>query len=161
ANNTTGTYVTPGFMDIPRIGGTRVVAPGTMKPYPSTIVAGGINQELFDFGRIAAQSAARDALIDVERERARATMLDVTFDVEESAFAVLAAKAIVKASEEAYERSRAHRDLAKAGVDAGLRSPIDLTRAEADLTRLDIGRIRARGGLGAAQTTFAATVGVD
>jgi outer membrane protein TolC len=161
ANNTTGTFVTPGFMDIPRIGGTRVVAPGTMQPYPSSIVAGGVNQELFDFGRIAAQSAASDALVDVERQRARAATLDVTFDVEEAAFAVLAAKAVVKASEDAYDRSRVHRDLAKAGVDAGLRSPIELTRAEADLARFDIGRIRARGGLGAAQTTFAAAVGVD
>ncbi len=161
ANNTTGTYVTPGLLDIPRVGGTRVVAPGTMQPYPSTIVAGGVNQELFDFGRIAAQAAAKDALVDVERERAKATTLDVTYSVEEAAFAVLAAKAILKASDDAYDRARVHRDYAKAGVDAGLRPPIELTRAEADLARFDIGRVRARGGLGAAQVTFAATVGVD
>ncbi|HEY8074245.1 MAG TPA: TolC family protein, partial [Labilithrix sp.] len=161
ANNTTGTSITPGFMDIPRIGGTRVVAPGTMQPYPSTIIAGGVNQELFDFGRIAAQAAASDALVDVERERAKTTMLDVTYTVEESAFAVLAAKSILKASDDAYERARVHRDFAKAGVDAGLRPPIELTRAEADLARFDIGRVRARGGLSAAQVTFAATVGVD
>src|SRR5262249_13195737 len=71
------------------------------------------------------------------------------------------AKSVVKASDDAYERSRAHRDLAKAGVDSGMRSPIDLTRAEADLARLDIGRIRARGSLAVARTTFASTVGVD
>jgi outer membrane protein len=81
--------------------------------------------------------------------------------VQESYFAVLAAKAVLVASDEAYERSRAHRDLAKAGVDAGLRSPIEATRAEADLTRFDIGRIRARGGLATARTVFAATVGSD
>jgi outer membrane protein TolC len=148
-------------MDIPRIGGTTVVSPGTMKPYPATILAAGVNQELFDFGRIAAQAAAADAVVDVERQRARAATLDVTFDVEEAAFAVLAAKAVVKASEDAYERARVHRDLAKAGVDAGLRPPIELTRAEADLARFDIGRVRARGGLAVAQTTFAAAVGVD
>ncbi len=162
ANNTTGTYVSPGsFMDLPRIGGTRVVSSGTMRPYASTIVAGGLTQELFDFGRIAAQAAALDALVDVERQRERATTLEVTFDVEEAFFAVLAAKAIQKASDDAFERSRVHRDLAKAGVTAGLRSPIDLTRAEADLARFDIGRIRARGGLSTAQTTLAAAVGVD
>ncbi len=160
ANNTTGTFVTPGFMDLPRIGGTRSVSSGTWQPYASTIAAGGINQELFDFGRIAAQAAAADARVDVERQRARGAFLEVTFDVQEAFFAVLASKAVVKASEDAYERSRVHRDLAKAGVDAGLRSPIEATRAEADLTRFDIGRIRARGGLETARAVFASTVGV-
>jgi outer membrane protein TolC len=88
-------------------------------------------------------------------------VLDVTFDVEEAYFAVFAAKAIVKASDDAFERSRAHRDLAKAGVDAGLRPPIELTRAEADLAHFDIGRIKARGSLSVAQTVLAAAVGVD
>jgi len=148
-------------MDVPRIGGTRVVSSGSFKPYASTIVAGGITQELFDFGRIAAQSAAADAQLDVERQRARTTTLEVTFDVEEAYFAVLAAKSILKASDDAFERSRVHRDFAKAGVVAGLRSPIDLTRAEADLARFDIGRIHARGGLLTAQTTLAAAVGVE
>jgi outer membrane protein len=162
ANNTTGTYVSPGrFMDIPRIGGTRVVSSGNLKPYASTLVGAGVTQELFDFGRIAAQSAAADALVDVERQRARATTLEVTFDVEEAYFAVLAAKAVLKASDDAFGRARVHRDLAKAGVSAGLRPPIELTRAEADLARFDIGRIRARGGLSTAQTTLAAAVGAD
>jgi len=80
--------------------------------------------------------------------------------VQEAFFAVLASTAVVKASEDAYERSRVHRDLAKAGVAAGLRFPIEATRAEADLTRFDIGRIRARGGLETARAVFAATVGV-
>jgi outer membrane protein len=162
ANNTTGTYVSPGgFMDVPRIGGTRVVSSGALRPYASTFVAGGVQQELFDFGRIAAQAAALDSLVDVERQRAQATMLDVIFGVEEAYFAVLAAKAILEASEDAFARSRVHRDLAQAGVTAGLRSPIELARAEADLARFDIGRIRARGGLELAQTTLAAAVGVE
>jgi outer membrane protein TolC len=161
ANNTTGTSLTPSFMDLPRVGGTRSVEPGTLRPYAATIVAGGLNQELFDFGRIAAHAAASDALVDVERQRERAATLDVVFDVEEAGFAVLAAKAIVKAAGEAYDRSRAHRDLAKAAVDAGLRSPIELTRAEADLARFDIARTRAAGGLEEARATFAAAAGVD
>lgn len=162
ANNTTGSYIAPGGgMDIPRIGGTRSVSSGTWRPYPSTIAGVGLNQEIFDFGRIAARAAAADARVDIERQRSRSVLLEVTFDVQESYFAVLAAKAVLLASDEAYERARVHRDLAKAGVDAGLRSPIEATRAEADLTRFDIGRIRARGGLATARAVFAATVGVD
>ena len=160
ANNTTGTYVSPGQMDIPRIGATRGTATGSWSPYASTFVGLGVNQELFDFGRIAAQAAAADALTDVERQRTRSVTLDVTFNVEEAYFSVFAAKAILKASQDAYERSRVHRELANAGVSAGMRSPIELTRANADLAQFDIARVRAQGGLSTAQTVFAATVGV-
>ncbi len=160
ANNTTGTYVAPGYLDIPRVGGTRSVDSGALKPYAATFAGIGATQEVYDFGRIAAQAAAADAAVDVERQRARAETLDVTFDVEEAYFAVFAAKSVALASEEAYGRSRAHRDLAKGGVDAGMRAPIELTRAESELTNFDIGRLRARGGIALAQSVLAATVGV-
>jgi outer membrane protein len=158
-NNTTGTFVQPDFMDIPRIGATRSASTGTFAPSASTFVGAGILQEVFDFGRIGAQRAAADALVEVERHVADAARLDVDFGVEEAFFAVLAAKGIVTAANEAYTRSLVHRDLAKRGVDSGLRSPIELTRAEADLARYDVGRVRALGGLSVAQGVFAASVG--
>lgn len=161
ANNTTGTYVTPDQFDVPRIGGTRVVSKGDWTPSASTFVGVGARQEVFDFGRIAAQAAAIDTLVDLERQRARAEELDISFSVEEAYFAVFSAKAILKASNEAYARARVHRDLAKAGVDSGLRSPIELTRAQADLSRFDIGRIRAQGGVSSAQVVLAGAVGVS
>jgi outer membrane protein TolC len=46
-------------------------------------------------------------------------------------------------------------------VKSGLHEPIELTRAEADLTRFDVGRIRAVGSLRTAQAAFAAAVGVE
>jgi outer membrane protein len=160
ANNTTASYVSPTYMDIPRIGATRAVSGGTWQPYASTFAGAGVTQEAFDFGRIAAQTAAADARVDVERQTAANALLDVTYSVEEAYFAALAAKAVLKASEDSYTRAKAHRDLAKSGVDAGMRSPIELTRAEADLARFDAGRIRARGGLATAQAVYAAAVGV-
>ena len=159
ANNTTGTYVTTGDFDVPRIGATRGTGKGTLRPWAATFVGAGGRQEVFDFGRIAAQSAAEDALVDVQRQSARTRELDVTFDVEEAYYAVYAARAVLKASEDAFVRSQAHRDLAKAGVDSGLRSPIELTRAEAELAKIDIGRIKATGGLVVAQNVLAAAVG--
>ncbi|MGD0527587.1 MAG: TolC family protein [Polyangiaceae bacterium] len=161
ANNTTGSYLSTEFMDVPRIGGTASQSQTTasLRPYPSTLVGAGLLQEVFDFGRIGAQRAAADDLVTVEKHRTDAVRLDVDFGVEEAYFAVLAAKAIVAASDEAYERSRVHRDLAKRGVDSGLRSPIELTRAEADLARFDVGRVKARGGLALAQNVLAASMG--
>ncbi len=159
SNNTTATYVATPYLDIPRIGASASTASGSWGPYASTLVGAGITQEAFDFGRIGAQRAAADALVEVERHGADGARLDVDFAVEEAYFGVFAAKAIVAASEEAYERSRVHREFAKRGVDSGMRSPIDLTRAEADLARFDVGRVRAVGGLAVAQSVLSAAIG--
>jgi outer membrane protein len=159
ANNTTASYVTSGVLDIPRIGATSASLSATWKPYPSTLVGAGITQEAFDFGRISAERAAADALVVVEKQQAAVVLLDVDFAVEEAYFAVFAARGVLKASEDAYTRVKVHRDLAKGGVDSGLRSPIELTRAEAELARYDIGRIRAAGGVSIAQTILGASIG--
>ena len=161
ANNTTASYLTDALVELPRIGGTPVTNGGGAgwRPSASTLVAAGLSQEIFDFGRIAAASAAADARVTVAARAADTQRLDIELNVEEAFFAVRAAKAILRASEDAYQRSLVHRDFASAGVQSGLRSPIDLTRAEADLGRFDTGRIRARGGLWVAQTVLAATIG--
>jgi outer membrane protein TolC len=162
ANNTTASYVSTGAVDIPRIGGTHAADSATAKwsPHPSTLAAVGGNQEVFDFGRIAAEAAAADALVVVAQHAADTVRLDIELGVEEAYFAVNAARSIQRAAEDAYQRASVHRDFAKAGVRSGLRSPIELTRAEADLTRFDTGRIRARGGLATAEAVLAAAVGV-
>lgn len=161
ANNTTAGYAAFSAIDIPRIGGTRAVSAGsaTLTPYASTFAGLGVTQEVFDFGRIAAQTAAADALVEVRKHDADAERLDIEFNVEESFFAVQAAKGVLAAAEGAFERARAHRDLAQAGVKSGLRPPIELTRAEADLQRFDTGRTRARGGVSIAQNVLATAIG--
>lgn len=159
ANNTTATYVQAPSMDLPRIGATAATRTGNLSPHASTLVGAGLQQELFDFGRIGAQRAVADDLVEVEKHVADSQRLDIDFGVEEAFFSVFAAHAIVKAADDAYERSRIHRDFAKRGVDSGLRSPIELTRSEADLARFDVGRVRARGGLSVAQSGLAAAVG--
>jgi len=159
ANNSTASYLNQDFVDIPRIGGAAAATTGTWRPYASNFLGVSATQELFDFGRIAAQRAAGDALTDVESHDADAVRLDLAFNVEEAYFAVYAAKGVVTASDDAYERARVHRDLAQSGVASGMRSPIELTRAEADFARADTGRVRAHGGLQIAQTVLAASIG--
>lgn len=160
-NNTTASYLNTPFLDLPRIGGTRTETTGSasFRPNTSTLAAIGATQEIFDFGRIAAESAAADARVAVAGHAAETVNLDIDLNVEEAFYAVHAAKAILQASEDAYARSLVHRDYARAGVKSGLRSPIELTRAEADLSRFDTGRIRARGGVAAAEAVLAAAVG--
>jgi outer membrane protein len=160
ANNTTASTIAIQDIALPRIGATKVVDSGTWSPSPSTLAAVSVGQELFDFGRIAAQSAATDANVISERHRAEAERLAIALVVKESYFAVQGAKAVLRAAQGGYERTRVHRDLAEAGVKTGLFAPIERTRAEADLARFDVNRIRAEGGVASAQVVLAAAVGV-
>jgi outer membrane protein TolC len=160
-NNTTASYLGAPLVPTPRVGGTTVTtgSGASWSPEPSTFAGLGVTQEVFDFGRITAEVTAADSLVGVERLTAEAQSLDVRLGVEEAYFAVYSAKAVLVASEEGFQRARVHFDLARVGVSSGLRSPIEQTRAAAELARLDIIQIRARGSVRIAQTLFAAAVG--
>lgn len=160
-NNSTASMLGASTVDLPRIGATKVSGDVDWNPYPTTAVAIGVRQELYDFGRIAAENAAATLQTDVERYRAEGAKLDVAFAVAQAYYAVLAAVAIRDASQAAFERAAEHRDFARANVRSGLRPPIELTRAEADVARYEAGIARARGSLHVARSVFAATVGID
>ena len=162
-NNTTGSYVSVAGIDNPRVSATRAESSSTasLAPSASSLLALGARQEIYDFGRISAEAAAADLRADAERYAAASERLVVDYDVEESYFAVYAAKAVLSASEKAYVRAAVHRDLAKAGVESGLRRPIELTRAEAILDQYEIDRIRGARGVSVAQSVLAATIGID
>ena len=160
ANNSTTTLLGSSAVDLPRIGATKVESNADWQPYPSTAVALGVRQELFDFGRIAAERSAAVLVAEVEKLRAVNAVLDVDFGVEQSFFAVLAAVAIEDASRGAFDRAAQHRDLARANVQTGMRPPIELTRAEADVARYEAGLMRARASVHVARSVFAVAVGV-
>ncbi len=160
-NNTTASYVGLQDVALPRIGATTSVGSGGgWTPAASTLAAISIGQELFDFGRIGALGAAADAAVVSERHRAEAERLAIALVVKESYFAVQGAKAVLRAAKDGYERTRVHRDMAEAGVHSGLYAPIERTRAEADLARFEVNRMRAEGGVASAQVVLAAAVGV-
>ena len=159
-NATTASFFAIHSVDVPRISGHASVRYPDWQPYPSTFAGIDVRQEVFEFGKYAAQAAVFDALTEGAKANADLVNLEVRYGVEEAYFSVLAAKAIVRAAEDAYARSQVHRDLAAAGVHGGLRSPIELTRAEAELDRIDAGRIQARGSLENAYVALAATMGV-
>ena len=160
ANNTTATYVQP-----------RVHGPAAHRRDPgdgdrellSVRVDARRRRALAGGLRLRAhrrRSARPPTRWSTSRSTGRTPMrLDIDFGVEEAFFSVFAAKAVVKASDDAYERSRVHRDLARRGVDSGLRSPIELTRAEADSSRFDVGRVRARGGSPSPRACSSAAIG--
>jgi outer membrane protein len=158
-NNTTASYVNVPDVALPRIGATRATDVGAWSPSPSTLAAVSVDQELFDFGRIASQSSAADAVVKIVSQQAELERLELALVVKESYFAVQGAKAVLRAAQDGYERTRLHRDWAEAGVKSGLFAPVERTRAEADLARFDVNRMRAEGGVAGTQTLLAAAVG--
>jgi outer membrane protein len=162
-NNSTGSYLAVPGIDNPRVSATRAdnVSSSSLVPAATSLVALGLRQEVYDFGRISARATADDMRADVARFSATGEKLVVDYHIEESYFAVYAAKAVVRASSNATERARTHRDQARAGFEAGLRRPIELTRAEAVLDRYELARIRARRDVTVAQSILAAAVGVS
>lgn len=159
-NNTTASTLGVAMVALPRIGGTRVDGSRSWAPSRSTLAAVGLEQEIFDFGRIAAAAAVTDVAFQVERHRADAERLRIELMVKEAYFGVHGARSVLRAAEDAFKRAALHRDMASAEVKSGLFAPIELTRAESDLARFDVGQIRARGALSTAQAVFAAAVGV-
>ncbi len=121
----------------------------------------GVGQEVYDFGRISALISVADAFTTMSRANADAVGLDVALGVEETFHGVLAGKAVLAATEDAYKRAVTHRDYAQAGTKSGMRPPIDLTRAEADVAALRVRLIQARTGLEAARAALAASMGSD
>src|SRR5688572_21813265 len=113
ANNSTTTLLGTATVDLPRIGATPITRDYDYQPYPSTAAAIGARQQLYDFGRVAAERAAAELAATVEQYRASGSSLDVDFTVRQSYYAVLAAVAIADASHAAFQRATSHRDLAR------------------------------------------------
>jgi len=162
ANNTSASYLGVPEVDLPRVGGTPgSSAPGSFRPEASTLAAVSLDQEVWDFGRIAARTAAADALAEEARADAESVRLDVDLAVEEAFDSVLSAHEVLAAAEDAWKRADEHRRFAQAGVASGLRPPIDLTRADAELAQAEVRRVRAQTGLVTARSALAATLASD
>ncbi|MGZ3427218.1 MAG: TolC family protein [Polyangia bacterium] len=163
SNNTTASYLNVPEMDIPRIGGSKSTtqATATWSPSGSTLAGIGVGQEVYDFGRISAQISVADAYVTMAKASSEAVGLDVALGVEETFHGVLAGKAVLVATQDALKRALTHRDYAQAGTKSGMRPPIDLTRAQADVSALQVRLIQAETGLEAARAALAAAMGSD
>lgn len=161
SNNSTATQLPASAVDLPRVGGTAISEHPSFRPEATTLLALGARQELYDFGRIAAQSAAARALCAISESEVRHTRLDLRLAVTNAYYGVRAAHALLEVATQAEARAAVHRDLARAAVQSGLRSPIEVTRADADVTRFEVARIRAQGSLVVSRGVFAAAVGYE
>lgn len=159
SNNSTATVMNVPEVDLVRIGGTPMSRDPRWRPAASSLVAVTVDQQIYDFGRIAAHAAVADALTEAASADADTARLEVQLAAQEAFFAVRAAHEIQQATEEAFGRVTTYRDFVQAGVRSGLRSPNDLARAVADVAQIEVRRVRARTGLDSARAALAAAIG--
>ena len=140
--------------------GRRCTAPGSFTPSTSTLAAVGAGQEIFDFGRIAAQAAVADvALRGGATPRRRASACASSCWSRTPTSRVHGARAVLRAAEDAYQRARLHRDMAAARGQERAARPhrADARRGRPDPVRggphprrrqpaHGAGRVRRRGG---------------
>lgn len=157
-NNSTATLLSNPAVNLPRIGATRVSDQPSALPAASTVVAIGIRQLVYDFGRLDTQEQATKASTQVETERLATALLELRLAVRLAYHEVLTAMAVLQASSQALVRAQANRDFAKTAVEAQVRPPIERTRAEADLARAEVGKLRAQSALRSARIRLAAVV---
>ncbi len=162
-NNSSAAFLNVPETDLSRVGGTPARTTDTTRwtPAASTLAGVSVDQQIWDFGRTAALTALADARVGIARADTSQARLDVELGVDEAFHGVLAAKAVLTATEDAYTRAITHRDYAQAGVKSGLLPPIDLTRAQAAVALLEVRLVRARSGVAVSQAVLAAAIGSD
>lgn len=159
-NNSTASTLSDPLLDIPRVGATQILESPQLRPYPSTLLGATVRQTLYDFGRIAAETAALEALTQTARWSQKATKMDIRLAVADAFFAVLAARRVQDAANAAFARAKSRLLFSTAAVETGMRPSVDQARAAADEARLRAGVLRAQAGVRVARTMFAATVGL-
>lgn len=160
-NNTTATVLSNGNVDLARIGSTRVTASPEWAPSATSLLALGARQQVHDFGKTAAAiTVARDEL-GVAQAREQNARVELGYAVAEAFFAVRAAEGVLESAQQAYERTRAYREFTRQAVQAQLRPPIELTRADAEVARAEVQHLRADGVLTSARLHLAAVVAYE
>src|SRR5262249_13070857 len=82
-------------------------------------------------------------------------------DVKLAFFGAIAADAAVVVAEEAVKTQQRHVDQARAFVEVGARTKIDLSSAESDLANAELNQARAQGAREAARALLAVSLGED
>jgi outer membrane protein len=131
------TFLNPGFM--PRITGTlHGGSPNASQTFSSTdnfLTGVGVQQYVFDFGRIRGRIEQRDEEAQAALSQSHLTELDLAFEAAQRYFALLAAQQKVKVYQKAIDQRSEQFHAAKVKASANLTPQIDVLTAQAALTR--------------------------
>jgi outer membrane protein TolC len=153
-----------GAVEMPRIAGTDFLQDPSQivwTPYLTTAVGIGLDQEVFDFGRIDAARHVADAEYEAARARTEGTELGVEARAREAYVAVEASHELLRAADAARVRAERIVLATQAYADQGLRPQVDVARAVAERARFVVAVEHARAALHVARAQLAAAVGAD
>ena len=144
---------------MPRLGGSAPAGVEATGSYNQFLAAATVHQLLYDFGRTQGDVGAQKAMVEAARMNHELIGQSVIFEVTRAFYAVLRRRAERLVAQEGVRRSLRIHELARSGVEAGLRPPSESARAEADVARAELEEIQARAELDIARVQFANTLG--
>lgn len=113
-----------------------------------------------DFGRTSAAVDAADQAAQAATADAQSVRRQVWLQVMSAYQQVLTAEAAVVTAKETREQSLQRRELAKSRVEARVRPPLDLARAESDLASAEVAVLRGEEQVRAARIALAVAIGL-
>jgi outer membrane protein len=142
--------------------GTRIAAGGLNNPIILDRLAYGFSasQLLTDFGRTSALTASAALRSESQTEDVDARRASVLLDVDRAYFDALRARAVLRVAEETAAARQVVVDQISALAGAGLKSSLDVSFAQVNLSQAQLLLVQARNDVQAADTGLAAAMGV-
>ena len=142
-----------------RVGGSIRDGVRTHHSFNNFLAAVAVQQALYDFGRTQGAVAAERARVKAAQMEAVLTEQTVTFGVVRAFYDVQAARAGVEVAQDLLTTARGVHELAATAKQAGMRSPSEQARAEADVAAAEVRLIRAQAELDLARNRVAFAIG--
>ena len=141
--------------------GSRVAAGGLNNPIILDRLAGGVavGQLVTDFGRTPTLVQSGLLRADSRREAVAGRQADIRLQVDRAYFNTLRAQAVAKVAEETVAARQVVADQVSAQAASGLKSALDLSFAEVNLSEAQILVVQARNDLQAAFAALSAAMG--
>lgn len=119
-----------------------------------------LNQTLYDFGKTSSQVKVQALSADAARADFANTTSQIVYGVKEAYFGVLKARQNREAYAQAVAQFEQHLDSAKRSFEVGVKSKIDVTKAEVDLSQARLNLITAENALKIARLSLLNAMGV-
>jgi outer membrane protein len=141
--------------------GSRVAAGALNNPvvFPRAAEGAVLNQLITDFGRTTNLVSSAQFAAKAEEENAAATRAQILLAVDHAFYGALEAQALVRVAEETVRARQSLTDKVGALANAKLKSDLDLSFANVDLSRAKLQRLEARNNAESVLTELSALLG--
>lgn len=137
--------------------GRSVTTPGAYDSYSSSV---GLSQNLYDFGKTAAQVQIQNLNLDSSRSDLDHAVAQVVFGVRQAYWGLLRAKRNRDVAGEVVGQYGQHLSRAKGFFEVGLKPKFDVTKAEVDLSNARLNLLKAENALRLAQVSLSNAMGL-